>query len=83
MLNKKQISFNSGVLQIHDAQQESIIINFVNYDVVCEQAVKEFLLQVIELYFFYVFIMFLAFFYVFIMFLAKDFLSDVKKGLRW
>lgn len=52
MLNKKQITFNSGILQIQDAQQESIIINFVDYDVVCEQAVKEFLLQVNELYFF-------------------------------
>ena len=39
------------MLQIQDAQQESAIINLVYHDVVCEQAVKEFLLQVIELYF--------------------------------
>ena len=52
MLNKQQITFYSGLLQIPDAQQESVIINLVDYDVVCEQAVKEFLLQVIELYFF-------------------------------
>ena len=73
MLNKKQITFNSGILHIHDAQQESIIINFVDYDVVCEQAVKEFLLQVIELYFINGTIEFLV----------NDLLSHAKKCLRW
>jgi hypothetical protein len=72
MFNKKQITFYSSLLQIQNAKQESVIINLEDYDVVCEQAVKEFLLQVIELYFIYA-----------IKFLVKDLLSHAKKDLRW
>jgi len=61
------------MLQIQDAQQESAIINLVYHDVVCEQAVKEFLLQVIELYFINGTIEFLV----------NDLLSHAKKCLRW
>jgi hypothetical protein len=73
MFNKKQITFYSNSLQIQNAKQESVIINLVDYDVVCEQAVKEFLFQVIELYFIYAAIKFFV----------KDLHSHAKKDLRW